>query len=71
MEFEEKQGLKIWWLYLITGLTIFPTVAILIFYKNGPSMQDLKQMYFLPVFLLFLSLSYYFYHPEKPTNINN
>ena len=54
MEFEEKQGLKIWWLYLITGLTIFPTVAILIFYKNGPSMQDLKQMYFLPVFLLFL-----------------
>ena len=35
MEFEEKDGLKIWWLYLITGIGIFPTVVILMFYKRG------------------------------------
>ena len=35
MEFEEKQGLKIWWLYLITSLSIFPTIVKLIFYKGG------------------------------------
>ncbi|MDN3585411.1 hypothetical protein QWY86_01945 [Pedobacter aquatilis] len=54
MEFEEKQGLKIWWLYLITGLTILPTVLILGFYQDGPSLQDLKKMYFAPVLALFL-----------------
>lgn len=54
MEFEEKQGLKIWWLYLITGLTIFPTVAILIFSEDGPNFTELKAMYFAPVFAVFL-----------------
>ncbi|WP_231490820.1 hypothetical protein [Pedobacter sp. Leaf170] len=54
MEFIEKQELKIWWLYLITGLTIFPTAAILFFYEGGSSNQELKAMYFVPVALLLL-----------------
>lgn len=49
MEFEEKHGLKIWWLYLITGITIFPTVVILLFYKGGLGYETLKEMYFLPL----------------------
>jgi len=54
MKFEEKQGLKIWWLYLITGLTIFPTAAILIFSEDGPNFKELQAMYFAPVFAIFL-----------------
>ena len=54
MDFEEKQGLKIWWLYLITGLTIFPTVAILIFSQDGPNFNELKEMYFAPIFAILL-----------------
>lgn len=49
MEFEEKQSLNIWWLYLVTAATLIPTLGILFFYKNGPSYQELKNMYFLPI----------------------
>ena len=52
MEFEEKHGLKIWWLYLVTAATIFPTAAILIFQNNGLSFNELKAMYFAPVLAL-------------------
>jgi len=49
MEFEEKQGLKIWWLYLIMGAAIFPSIAVLIFNKKGPDFEELKRMYFAPI----------------------
>lgn len=49
MEFEEKQGLKIWWLYLITGITVFPTAALLLFYQDGLTFEELKNMYFAPL----------------------
>jgi len=52
MEFEEKHGLKIWWLYLVTAATIFPTAALLIFQNNGLSFAELKEMYFAPVLAL-------------------
>jgi len=52
MSFEEKQGLKIWWLYLITALGIFPALAILIFDQSGPGLSELKRMYFAPLFAL-------------------
>lgn len=52
MEFEEKHGLKIWWLYLVTAATIFPTGALLIFQNNGLSFAELKEMYFAPVLAL-------------------
>ncbi|WP_025146738.1 hypothetical protein [Pedobacter jeongneungensis] len=54
MEFEEKQGLKIWWLYLVTGVSIFPTLAILIFDKGGLSLAELQKMYFTPLLAVFL-----------------
>ncbi len=49
MEFIEKQTLSIWWLYLVVGITIFPTLAVLIFYKEGLSFDELKKMYFAPI----------------------
>ncbi|WP_293306655.1 hypothetical protein [Pedobacter sp. UBA5917] len=49
MEFEEKQSLKIWWLYLITAATIIPTLAVIIFYKNGQVLEEFKKMYFAPI----------------------
>ncbi len=49
MEFEEKHGLKIWWLYLVIAVTIFPTAALLIFQNKGLSYAELKAMYFAPV----------------------
>ncbi|RZL19284.1 MAG: hypothetical protein EOO96_26190, partial [Pedobacter sp.] len=54
MKFEEKQGLKIWWLYLIAGLTIFPTVAILVFYQDGANIKNMEKMYYAPILALFL-----------------
>jgi len=52
MEFEEKHGLKIWWLYLVIAATIFPTAAILIFQNGGLSFTELKKVYFAPVLAL-------------------
>jgi len=49
MEFVEKQGLKIWWLYLITALTAIPTLAVLFFGKDGLSVAELRKVYFAPV----------------------
>ena len=54
MEFEEKSSLKIWWLYLVTAVTIFPTLAVLIFDKGGLNLAALKGMYFAPVFAILL-----------------
>lgn len=50
MEFEEKQALKIWWLYLIMGVSVFPSIALLLFYNGGTSFNELQKMYFGPVF---------------------
>ncbi|MCX2574049.1 hypothetical protein [Pedobacter sandarakinus] len=49
MVFIEKQGLKIWWLYLIAATTIFPTVAIALFYNGGMGWNELTASYFAPI----------------------
>jgi len=49
MEFEEKHGLKIWWLYLITAATVLPTLLVIIFYKDGQVLSEFKKMYFAPI----------------------
>lgn len=54
MHFEEKQGLKIWWLYLITALGILPALSVLIFSNSGPSLAELRQMYFAPFLAILL-----------------
>jgi len=54
MEFEEKQGLKIWWLYLVTAITVLPTLLILIFQKDGEALHQFKKMYYAPAFAILL-----------------
>ena len=66
MEFEEKQGLKIWWLYLITGVSIIPGLAIIFLSKDGLSLEELKGMYFAPILAL-LSPFLIIYLIEKST----
>lgn len=52
MEFEEKQSLKIWWLYLITGVSIIPGLAIVFLSKDGFNWEELKGIYFAPLLAL-------------------
>jgi len=54
MEFEEKHGLKIWWLYLVTAITVLPTLLILIYHKDGEALHEFKNMYYVPLFAILL-----------------
>jgi len=61
MEYEEKQHLNLWWLYILLGIETIIIVSILAFSKDGMSFQDLKDAYFLPVFaILFPYIIIYF-----------
>lgn len=55
MESEEKKELKIWWLYLITGVSIFPGLAIIFIFGNGFKLAELKDIHFAPLLALFSS----------------
>lgn len=52
MEFEEKQTLKLWWLYVLLAIEAVVVLSILLFDKGGVSFQALKTMYFTPIFAL-------------------
>jgi hypothetical protein len=49
MEFEEKQQLRLWWLYVLFGIETIITLSLLFLGKNGMSFHELKDMYFLPI----------------------
>ncbi len=53
MNFEEKQSLKLWWLYLLLGMEIVIVSAILFLGEQAISMEELKELYFLPVLAIF------------------
>jgi hypothetical protein len=48
MEFEEKQSLKLWWIYILLAINAVAITSIIIFDKGGMNFQDLRKMYFLP-----------------------
>ncbi len=48
MEFEEKQHLKLWWLYILLGVETIVVLSIILFDKGGMSFQQLREIYFLP-----------------------
>lgn len=50
MEYIEKQRLKLWWLYLLVGLESIIILSIILFDKGGMSYQQLKSIYFAPIF---------------------
>lgn len=54
MEFEEKQQLKLWWLYILLALETIVVASILFLDKGGITLQELKDSYFMPIFGLLL-----------------
>ncbi len=54
MEFQEKQHLKLWWLYILLGIETIVVCSILFLDKGGMSLNDLKQAYFLPILFPYL-----------------
>ncbi|RYG15352.1 MAG: hypothetical protein EOO07_15620 [Chitinophagaceae bacterium] len=49
MEFEEKQKLELWWLYILVGLETIVVGSILFLDKGGMSYEKLKELYFAPI----------------------
>lgn len=54
MEFEETQQLKLWWLYILLGIETIIVCSIIFLDKGGMSWQELKNIYFLPIFSILL-----------------
>lgn len=54
MEFEEKQKLELWWLYILLGIETLVVGSILFLDKGGMSFEKLKEIYFAPIFGLLL-----------------
>lgn len=54
MEFEEKQRLNFWWLYILLGIETIIVCSVFLLDKNGLNLQSLKKMYFLPVLAVLL-----------------
>jgi len=54
MEFEEKQNLKLWWLYILLIVDAAIVLSIVLFDKGGMSFKDLKATYFAPVWAVLL-----------------
>jgi len=69
MEFEEKHGLKIWWLYMVTAATVFPSIAVLIFYENGSALVEFKKMYYAPIFAILSPFLFIFLIQQNKLNL--
>jgi hypothetical protein len=54
MEFEEKQQLKLWWLYILLVIESIVIGSILFFDKGGITWQELKDIYFAPILALLI-----------------
>jgi len=54
MRFEEKQSLKLWWLYILLAIDAVIVLSIVLFDKGGMSFEDLKNSYFAPLWAVLL-----------------
>jgi hypothetical protein len=54
MEFEEKQSLKLWWLYILLAIDAVMVLSIVLFDKGGMSFETLKASYFAPFWAVLL-----------------
>ena len=54
MEFEEKQQLKLWWLYILLSLETIVVGSIIFLDKGGITFQQLKESYFAPIWAILL-----------------
>ncbi|SFG80003.1 hypothetical protein [Pedobacter insulae] len=54
MEFEEKQQLKLWWLYILLAIESIVIGSIVFLDKGGITLETLKESYFAPIWALLL-----------------
>ncbi|RZK42157.1 MAG: hypothetical protein EOO90_08755 [Pedobacter sp.] len=54
MQFQEKQRLNLWWLYILLGFETIIIGCVLFLDKGGITMAELERTYFAPVFALAL-----------------
>ncbi len=54
MEFTETQKLNLWWLYFLLAAEAIFVAIVTINDKGGMSWQELKNIYFLPFFAIFI-----------------
>jgi len=69
MEYQEKQKLRLWWLYILLGIEAIIILSIIFLDKGGMSLQDL---YFLPIFSILLPfiIVYFVTESELTLTIN-
>ncbi len=54
MEFQEKQKLELWWLYILIGIETIVIGSIIFLDKGGMNFQQLKEMYFMPIWAMLI-----------------
>ncbi|MBO9674619.1 MAG: hypothetical protein J7577_14310 [Sphingobacteriaceae bacterium] len=54
MEFEERQSLKLWWLYVLLAIDAVMVFSIVLFDKGGMRFETLKASYFAPFWAVLL-----------------
>lgn len=70
MEFQEKQHLNLWWLYILIGIDAFMVTTIVLYDNGGMSFQDLKAIYFLPVWAVLLPFAIVFFVQRSTLTLN-
>ncbi|WP_316831614.1 hypothetical protein [Pedobacter aquatilis] len=72
MEFEEKQNLKLWWLYILLIVDTVIVLSIVLFDKGGMSLSDIEKAYFAPLWAVFLPflIIYFIQKNTLTTTIN-
>lgn len=60
MSFEEKQQLNLWWLYILIGIEVIIVGSLILFDKNGFSIQQLRDIYFAPLWIILLPFAIIF-----------
>ncbi|MFC4210469.1 hypothetical protein ACFOWA_04700 [Pedobacter lithocola] len=54
MEFEEKQYLNLWWLYVILAVNAVIVLCIVLFDRGGMSFEDLQNSFFAPIWAVLI-----------------
>jgi hypothetical protein len=72
MEYQEKQHLKLWWLYILLGIDAIVVSSIVFLDKGGMTFEQLKSIYFAPILAILLPFAIvYFVTKNKLTLIIN
>lgn len=70
MQFQEKQHLNLWWLYMLIGIDAIMVTTIVLYDKGGMALQDLKAIYFLPVWAVLLPFAIVLFVQRSTLTLN-